>query len=135
VATFADGHALLDSINSINPDVIVADSAIPLLHGLEAGRQLKEKITSIRFVFLTMNEAPELAVEAAKLGTTWVRFEGICALRGASSYSGCASRQILHHTTDCQGMQESFIRDPNGTGNLSHHVGEKSPSFLERESP
>jgi CheY-like chemotaxis protein len=135
VATFADGHALMDSINSINPHVIVVDSAIPLLNGLEAGRQLKEKITGIRFVFLTMNEAPEFAVEAVKLAATWVRFEGICALRGASSYSGRASRQILRHTTDCQGDAGILhSRSKRHRKSLTPRWGEVSKLFGEGKS-
>ena len=70
VATVADGRALLDFATSLKPDVIVVDIAMPLLNGLEAGRQLKEKMPSVKLVFLTMNEDPELAVEAMKAGAS-----------------------------------------------------------------
>src|SRR5437867_12232135 len=68
VATVADGHALLASATALKPDVIVVDVAMPLLNGLDAFRQLKQKMPSVKFVFLTMNEDAELAVEAMKSG-------------------------------------------------------------------
>ena len=43
VATVNDGHTLLDSANSINPDVIVVDIEIPLLDQPKAGRNLKRR--------------------------------------------------------------------------------------------
>ena len=68
VATVADGHALVAAATALKPDVIVVDIAMPLLNGLDACRQLKQRMPSIKFVFLTMNEDPELAVEAVKSG-------------------------------------------------------------------
>ncbi len=118
VATVADGHALLDSAASLKPDVVVVDIAMPLLNGLEAGRQLKQKMPGVKLIFLTMNEDPELAMEAMK--------------SGASGYvlKQSAASELLHALqTALQGksyvtpriarrMQESFIRNPQGR---KHH--------------
>ena len=69
VAIVADGHALISSATALKPDVIVVDVAMPLLNGLDAFRQLKQKMPSVKFVFLTMNEDPELAVhESTSVG-------------------------------------------------------------------
>ncbi len=118
VATVADGRALLDSAASLKPDVVVVDIAMPLLNGLEAGRQLKQKMPGVKLIFLTMNEDPELAMEAMK--------------SGASGYvlKQSAASELLHALqTALQGksyvtpriarrMQESFIRNPQGR---KHH--------------
>jgi len=135
VATVADGHALISSATALKPDVIVVDVAMPLLNGLEACRQLKQKMPGVKFVFLTMNEDPELAVEALKVGAS-----AYVSKKSAASELLSAIHVVLRGKTYvtpkiARGMRESFIRDPNGIGNLLHHVGEKSPSFLERESP
>src|SRR5437762_11383499 len=61
VATVADGRALLDSATRLKPDVVVVDVAMPLLNGLEASRQLKQRVPGVKIIFLTMNEDPELA--------------------------------------------------------------------------
>src|SRR5215471_18759694 len=70
VATVTDGQALVASAIDLRPDVIVVDIAMPLLNGLEACRQLKQRIPGTKFVILTMNEDPELAVEAMKSGAS-----------------------------------------------------------------
>jgi DNA-binding NarL/FixJ family response regulator len=114
VATVADGHALLDSAALLNPDVVVVDIAMPLLNGLEAGRQLKEKMPGVKLVFLTMNEDPELAVEAIKAGAS-----AYVSKKSAASELLSAIQVVLRGKTYvtpkiARGMRESFIRDPRG---------------------
>jgi len=70
VATVADGHALIDAALSLKPDAVVVDVAMPLLNGLEACRQLKARMPGLRIIFLTMNEDPELALEAMRIGAS-----------------------------------------------------------------
>jgi DNA-binding NarL/FixJ family response regulator len=114
VATVADGHALLDSALSLKPDVVVVDIAMPLLNGLEAGRQLKQKMPGIKLVYLTMNDDPDLALEAMKTGAS-----GYLLKRSAASELLQAIRAALRGNSYitpqiARGMQESFIRNPYG---------------------
>jgi len=51
VATAADGLALIDLAVSHKPDVVVIDIGMPLLNGLEAGRQIKTRMSNIKIVF------------------------------------------------------------------------------------
>ena len=115
VATVADGHALVASAMALKPDVIVVDVAMPLLNGLDACRQLKQKMPGVKFVFLTMNDDPELAVEAMKSGAS-----GYVLKKSAASELLQAMQQSLRGKTYitpqiARGMQESFIRNPQGT--------------------
>jgi DNA-binding NarL/FixJ family response regulator len=64
VGAVADGMALVQTAPLFEPDVVVVDIAMPLLNGLEAGRQIKTMMPAVKLVFLTMNEDPELAREA-----------------------------------------------------------------------
>jgi DNA-binding NarL/FixJ family response regulator len=112
VAIVADGRALLDSATSLKPDVIVVDIAMPLLNGLEASRQLKERIPGAKLVFLTMNEDPELAMEAMKSGAS-----GYVLKKSAASELLHAIQLALRgksYVTPqiARGMQESFIHNP-----------------------
>ncbi len=68
VAKVADGRALLAAVKELKPDVVVLDLAMPLLNGLDAGRQIKQMDPSVRLVFVTMNEDPDLAAEAFRAG-------------------------------------------------------------------
>ena len=68
VARVADGRALIAAVREHHPDVVVLDLAMPLLNGLDAARQIKQMDPSVRLVFVTMNEDPDLAAEAFRMG-------------------------------------------------------------------
>ena len=56
--------------SKLKPDVIVLDISMPMLNGLEAGRQIKQKHRSIKLVYVTMNEEGDLAAEAFRAGAS-----------------------------------------------------------------
>jgi len=64
VGVACDGRALIDLAASTRPDVIVLDISMPRLNGMDACAQLRAKMPGMRFVFLTMNEDPDIAAEA-----------------------------------------------------------------------
>jgi len=66
----ADGRALVAAASTLKPDVIVLDIGMPLLNGLEAGRQIKQTLRDVKLVFLTMNQDPDLATEAFRVGAS-----------------------------------------------------------------
>jgi len=68
VGTFTDGCALVDSAPLLKPNVIVLDVGMPKMNGLNAGRRLKKLIPSVKLIYLTMNQDPEIAAEAFRLG-------------------------------------------------------------------
>ena len=70
VGQVTDGRALLTAAESLKPDVIVLDILMPLLNGLDAGRQIKQRFPQVKLVFVTMNEDPDLAAEAFKAGAS-----------------------------------------------------------------
>ena len=68
VGAVTDGRTLLEEFSRLNPDVVLLDVAMPLLNGLDAGRQLKAQRRSVKLIYLTMNPDPDLAGEALRLG-------------------------------------------------------------------
>ncbi len=68
VAKVPDGRALVAAVQEYRPDVVVLDLSMPLLNGLEAARQIKQFDRTVRLVFVTMNEDPDLAAEAFRAG-------------------------------------------------------------------
>ena len=123
VGIFTDGLALLRAAPVLKPDVVVLDVIMPLMGGLQAGRQLKTILPAVKLIFVTMNEDPEVAREAMKLRASGYvlkssaageLFEAIqLSLRGRSYISP----QIA------KGMQENFIRNPEG----EHHAKRLTP--------
>ena len=90
VGQVGDGRALVEAAEALKPEVIVLDIAMPLLNGLEAGRQIKHKLPSVKRVFLTMNEDPDLAAEAFRAGAS-----GYLLKRSAASELMSAIREVM----------------------------------------
>src|SRR5262245_33092153 len=70
VGAVSDGRELVAAAQRLKPDVIVLDIGMPLLNGLDAGRQIKQLLPSTKLVFLTMNEDSDLAAEAFRAGAS-----------------------------------------------------------------
>jgi DNA-binding NarL/FixJ family response regulator len=84
IGVVSDGRALLTAACKLKPDVVVLDIAMPILNGLDAGRQLKDMFPAVKLVYLTMNPDVDVAAEAFT--------------RGASGYllKTCASTEMVH---------------------------------------
>lgn len=68
VGVVPDGRTLVDEAKRIMPDLIVVDVGMPLLNGLDAARRIKEAAPNMKFIFLTMQDDPNLAAAALELG-------------------------------------------------------------------
>ena len=90
VGTVTDGRALIAAAQQLKPDVIVLDIAMPLLNGLDAGRQIKQMSPRIKLVFLTMNEDADLAAEAFRAGASAYLLK-----RSAASELLAAIREVM----------------------------------------
>ena len=90
VGQVTDGRALVAAAESLKPDVIVLDISMPLLNGLEAGRQIKQKLRDVKLIFLTMNEDADLAAEAFRSGAS-----GYVLKRSAASELSTAIREVM----------------------------------------
>jgi len=65
-----DGRSLVKSALTLKPHIIILDIAMPRLNGLDAGEQIKQKLPSVKLVFLTMNSAADVAAEAFRRGAS-----------------------------------------------------------------
>lgn len=54
VGKAGDGRTLIEAAMALQPDVVVADIAMPLLNGIEATRKLRDLAPRIKVVLLTM---------------------------------------------------------------------------------
>jgi DNA-binding NarL/FixJ family response regulator len=112
VGIVTDGRALLASAPGLKPDVVVIDVGMPLLNGLEAGKQLRQVLPNVKIVFLTEHADPDLAAEAFQLGAS-----GYLLKTSAASELVAAIRKALKgqtHVTPSvtRDLEEMFIRDP-----------------------
>jgi DNA-binding NarL/FixJ family response regulator len=65
-----DGRALLTAAAELKPDVIILEIALPLLNGLDAGEQMKEKLPATHLVYVSTSAQPETAAEAFRRGAS-----------------------------------------------------------------
>jgi DNA-binding NarL/FixJ family response regulator len=70
VGVVSDGRALVRAASALKPDVIVIDIAMPILNGLDAGQQVKERLPAVKLVYLTMNSDSDVAAEAFRRGAS-----------------------------------------------------------------
>jgi DNA-binding NarL/FixJ family response regulator len=70
VGVVADGRTLLDAAQKLKPDLIVVDVGMPQLNGLDATRQIKRLIPSVKVMVVTMNEDSTLVAEAFRAGAS-----------------------------------------------------------------
>jgi|1186.fasta_scaffold955849_1 DNA-binding NarL/FixJ family response regulator len=71
VAVVGDGHALLGAVQSLRPDVVVSDIAMPGLDGLAAATRILGQNHAARIVLVSIHDEPALvqaAVDAGVLG-------------------------------------------------------------------
>jgi DNA-binding NarL/FixJ family response regulator len=86
----SDGRALVADAERLRPDLIVLDISMPLLNGLEAGRQIRQKLRDTKLVFLTMNEDPDLVAEAFRAGASAYLLK-----RSAATELATAIREVM----------------------------------------
>jgi DNA-binding NarL/FixJ family response regulator len=110
-----DGRALVAAALTLVPDLIILDISMPLLNGLEAGRQIKQALPQVKLVFVTMNEDPDLAAEAFRAGAS-----AYLVKRCAASELVAAVQEVLQgrsYVTPLitEGLVESLLELEGGT--------------------
>jgi DNA-binding NarL/FixJ family response regulator len=94
VGTFVDGLSLLEGAPNLNPNMIVLDIGMPMMNGINAGQRLKQLMPSVRLIYLTMNEDPDMAAEAFRLGAS-----GYLLKKSAGAELVQALRQVVRGGT------------------------------------
>jgi DNA-binding NarL/FixJ family response regulator len=105
------------------PDIVVLDIAMPLLNGLDAARQLNRLMPEVKVIFLTVNEDPDLAAEAFRVGAS-----GFLLKNSAASELFLAIQEVLQGRSyvtpqTTQGLVGAFLDGPEP----GKKIGELSP--------
>ena len=107
VGAVSDGRALVRAAVELKPDVIVLDIAMPVLNGLDAGRQVKQVLPAVKLVFLTMNTDASVAAEAFERGAsayllkTCAAAEMVAAMHEVLRGKSYMSRGLSRSAIDC----------------------------------
>jgi DNA-binding NarL/FixJ family response regulator len=123
VGAVTDGRRLLEEFSRLNPDVVLLDIAMPLLNGLDAGRQLRAQRKSVRLIYLTMNPDPDLASEALRLGASGY------VLKSSAAHE---LKQAIHEALRGRSYITPLItRDV--VGSLMHQTSRRELTMRQRE--
>jgi DNA-binding NarL/FixJ family response regulator len=115
VGAVTDGRSLLRVASELRPDIILLDIGMPLLNGLDAGRQLKQTMPKVKLIFLTMNQDSDIAGEAFRIGASayLLKNSGASELQKAIQEVLRGGTYVTPQTR--QGIEKTFIRDPQAT--------------------
>jgi DNA-binding NarL/FixJ family response regulator len=90
VGTFSDPRVFLEQATALRPDVAILDVSMPSLNGLDATSEMRRLLPSVRVIILTMNEDPDVAAEAFRVGAS-----GYLLKRSLGSELPLAVREVL----------------------------------------
>ena len=103
VGTACDGRALIELALQINPEIIVLDISMPRLNGMDACAQLRRMLPDVKFIFLTVNEDPDLAAEAIRLGASAFLLKSSATAELTLAIECAMSGRTYSHSSDYQG--------------------------------
>jgi DNA-binding NarL/FixJ family response regulator len=130
VGCVGDGRALVKTAMNLKPDLVLVDVGMPLLNGLDAGRELKKLMPRTKLIFLTMNPDPDVASEALRIGASGYLLKNsrgeelLQAVHNAVRGISYVTPQITH------AIEQSFIRDP-GSLTRPRHLSARQREVLQ----
>lgn len=110
--TATDGRSLLAAALQLKPEVVIVDLGLPLLNGIDAGRELKRLMPHVKLLVVTMNEDCAVAAQALR---EWA--SGYLLKKSAGSELTLAVRELLRgksYVTPkvAQQLLDEFIHEP-----------------------
>ncbi|HSE23743.1 MAG TPA: response regulator transcription factor [Pyrinomonadaceae bacterium] len=75
LSTVANGQELLRAASTLEPDVCLLDISMPLMNGIEAAIQLKERGLTAKIIFLTIYEDWDFIQAALRIGASGYVFK------------------------------------------------------------
>ncbi len=67
IAVVGDGQSLVETAESLQPDLIITDISMPILSGLEAAKKIVQSEPQTKIIFLTVHTNSDYVREALKL--------------------------------------------------------------------
>jgi DNA-binding NarL/FixJ family response regulator len=108
VGAFSDGRTLVQEAPKLKPDIIVLDISMPLMNGMEACRHLRKVLPGAKIIFVTVNQDPEFAAEAFRIGASAYLLKNCAALELFQAIQEVLKGRSYVSPTVTQGMLESL---------------------------
>jgi len=85
---------------------------MPLMNGLEAGLRLKKLMPAVKLIFLTMNEDPDLAMEAMRCGASGYLLKSSAGSELTRAIQMSLKGKSYVTPQIASGMEKAFINNP-----------------------
>jgi len=123
VGMVSDGRELLTAAAKLQPEIVVLDIAMPQLNGLDAARRLKPVMPKLKFIFMTMNEDPELVGEAFRAGASAFLLKQGAAFELMEAIEKVLKGGSYVTPSAAEGQAKISLREPKAR----EHVAEPTP--------
>jgi DNA-binding NarL/FixJ family response regulator len=126
VGQVTDGRAAVAAAETLKPELVILDIAMPLLNGLDAAREIKRRCPEIKLIVLTMSESGDLAAEAFRAGAS-----AYVLKRSAPSELVSAIRRVVRGETYVTPLLASALM--TSLVHAEQDKGHRGPSPRQRE--
>jgi DNA-binding NarL/FixJ family response regulator len=120
VGIVTDGRDLIDAAPALKPDIIILNTSMPRLNGLDAGEQIKRKLPAIKLVFLTASLKADIVAEVFRRGAS-----ACVPMQAAGEELVIAIRKV--------NRGESYLSPLIATDTLTYLLSISSKQTLQRE--
>lgn len=149
VGAFTEGHKLVEEAPKLKPNIIVLDICMPTMNGLNAGQRLKQMIPTAKLIYLTMNNDPDMAAEAFRLGASGYVLKNSAAselvdairlvARGGSYVTRLMTRDVvgsvIHHFKNLKSTNHLTLRQKEVLQLLAEGRSMKEAAYVLNVSP
>jgi DNA-binding NarL/FixJ family response regulator len=63
-----NGREAVEKVLSLKPDLVVLDLSMPIMNGIEAAREIRQKAPRTKIVIFSMHDSARIAEEATRAG-------------------------------------------------------------------
>jgi len=105
VGEAVNGREALQKVEELNPDIVLMDISMPVLNGMDAAKQLREKYPDVKVVILTMHEHKEYIQGVIRCGAQGYIVKDVSpaeminaiqtVVDGETYYSSCVSQMLF----------------------------------------
>ena len=109
VGEAGDGNEVVALTETLQPDVIIMDIAMPVMDGLEATRQIKARWPGINILVLTMHRTDEYFFEMLKAGASGYVLKGAETSELIKAIQIVSRGEVFLYPTMAQRLVQGYI--------------------------
>ncbi len=116
VAEASDGREAVSIAETLSPDVIVMDIAMPKLNGIEASAQILRKLPEVKIIILSMYADEEFLERVLGMGVKGYLLKDSAELDLVRAIRAVASGKSFFSPAIAQNLAENYIRQVQQQG-------------------